>query len=108
MSKENDGMERVEVWSLDPARKLGEGSLALGDHGFPVLWSHEERLCAIPYTPWSVPATWYLRALAGQAPRELLSAWSRIQEILSELAVWSRRHDGMGREETTKEVSEDG
>lgn len=72
--------EQVEIWSIDPPRKIGTSLLAVGQGGLPVL------LNQIPPTViWMLPNNWSLRSVRGRAHGPLLQAWTDIEAVLQHI-----------------------
>jgi hypothetical protein len=77
--------EMVDIYSIDPPRKLSTSRLAIGKHGLPVL------LNAVPPTEvWNFPANWQLRTSAQGTFGVLISAWHRILDIQRAIAQAER------------------
>ncbi|HWR21010.1 MAG TPA: hypothetical protein VN444_04020, partial [Verrucomicrobiae bacterium] len=86
--------EPVTIHSLDPPRKIGDGELFLGGHGLPMVRQFN-RAPGTQYDVWAFPNNWCLKGRPGP----LLDAWLAIEQAMSDLAEWQRRHEGCGRTE---------
>lgn len=71
--------EPVEIWSVDPPKRLTTSKLVVGEHGLPVLFNN------FPPTPvWLFPAAWKL--VPVQSPLgPLFHAWRDIEDVREEI-----------------------
>jgi len=91
--------ETVEVWSVDPSRKIDTGELAVAEDGLPYVRIKDKD---IGFRPWTFPNNWTLQT-TRTFPGPLLDAWRGVLTIMADLREWEQRHELAGREEQGEE-----
>lgn len=99
--------EEVEIWSLDPSRKLSTSRLAVGEHGLPVLLNTYP-----PTEVWMFPAAWELCYVLQNKEPILYPAWCAIEALQRQIATAQREAEdeerGQARNrETSNRISEE-